>query len=68
MVMKIRSAKKEDIGNILKVIGSDRFGNKWDKPLAEGYYKSKFNNTCNCFEGDKVFVGIVNKKIVAVIG
>jgi hypothetical protein len=35
MVMEIRSAKKEDIGNILKVIGSDRFGNKWDKPLAK---------------------------------
>jgi hypothetical protein len=28
MVMEIRSAKKEDIGNILKVIGSDRFGEK----------------------------------------
>lgn len=68
MVMEIRSAKKEDISNILKVIGSDRFGNKWDKPLAKRYYKSKFNNTCNCFEGDKVFVGMVKKKIVAVIG
>ena len=28
MVMEIRSAKKEDIGNILKVIGSNRFGNE----------------------------------------
>jgi len=68
MVMVIRSAKKEDIGNILKVIASDRSGNKWYRPLAEKYYKSKFNNICDCFEGDEVFVGVVNKKIVAVIG
>ena len=68
MAMEIRSAKKEDVDNILRVIASDRFGNKWDKPLAEKYYRSKFNSACNCFEGDKVLVGIVNKKIAGVIG
>jgi ribosomal protein S18 acetylase RimI-like enzyme len=68
MEIEIRPARKADIKGILKVIGSDPFGKRWDKPLAEKYYKSKFNNICDCYEGDEVLVGVVNKKIIAVIG
>ena len=68
MVMKIRSAKKQDLNKMLNVIESYPFAKKWDKPLAEKYYKSKFNKKCNCFKEDKVFVGTVDNKIVAVVG
>lgn len=67
MIIETRRARKEDISGILKVIGCDP-RKRWDKPLAEKYYKSKFSNICNCYNEDKVFVGIVNRKIVAVIG
>ena len=66
--MKIRLAKKQDISGIWEVIGSDPFGKKWDKPLSKEYFKRKFSNTCDCFKEDKVFVGTIDKKIVAVIG
>lgn len=68
MQIEMRSAKKKDIREMLEVIGSDSFMKKWDKPLAGKYYKSKFSNTCDCYDEDKVFVGIVNNKIMAVIG
>lgn len=63
---EIRPAQVSDKKNILSVIGSYHF--KWAKPIAKRYYDDYFSDKSALLKGDKVYVLILGKKVIGVIG
>jgi GNAT superfamily N-acetyltransferase len=64
--MVIRQARINDEQEILSIIDSHAY--KWDKKPAKKYYDDYFSKKDDCLKGDNVYVGIIDNKIVGVIG
>jgi len=64
--LKIRTANSKDYDEIINIFNSWH-PNIWDKVYAESYYRDFFSDTTG-YPQDKVFVGILGRKVVGVTG